>query len=76
MKNIENLLEMLCVVLTVVFFLAVAVMVFGQAICVATLNGASSVYLSDMIAEPASIVAAVSTIVAMLLAYIRGQMRS
>ena len=76
MKSIERDLEMLCVILTVVFFLAVAVMVFGQAICVVTLNGGTSVFLSDLIAEPASMVAAVATILAMILAYMRGQMKS
>ena len=76
MKSIEKVLEMLCVILTVVFFLAVAVMVFGQAIWFVTLNGGTSVCLSDLIGKPASMVAAVATILAMILAYMRGQMKS
>ena len=40
------------------------------------MNGSMSVYLSDLIAEPASMVAAVATILAMILAYLRGQMKS
>lgn len=76
MKPIEKTVEMLCVILTVVFFLAVAVMVLGQAVCIAMLNGEMAVYLSDLIAKPASQVAAVTSIFAMVLAYIRGQMRS
>ena len=76
MKSVEKGLELLCVVLTIVFFLAVTVMVLGQAVCIFSLNGGMSVYLSDRIAEPASMVAAVATILAMALAYIRGQMKS
>ena len=76
MKNIEKVLELLCVLLTIVFFVAVMVMVAGQAICIFSLNGCGSAYLSDLIAKPASMVAAVATILAMILAYIRGQMKS
>lgn len=76
MKPIEKILEMLCVILTIVFFLAVTIMVVCQAVAIGTLNGEMSVYFSDLIAKPASVVAAVATIVAMALAYIRGQMKS
>lgn len=76
MKAIEKVLELLCVVLTIVFFLAVTIMVLGQAVCIFGMNGSMSVYLSDLIAEPASMVAAVATILAMILAYLRGQMKS
>ena len=76
MKAIEKVLELLCVVLTIVFFLAVTVMVLGQAVCIFFFNCSMSVYLSDLIAKPASMVAAVATILAMILAYLRGQMKS
>lgn len=76
MKYIEKVLESLCVLLTIVFFLMVTVMVLGQAGCIVAMNGAMSVSISDMIAKPASMVAAVATILAMALAYIRGQMKS
>ena len=39
MKAIEKVLELLCVVLTIVFFLAVTVMVLGQAVCIFGMNG-------------------------------------
>ena len=51
-------------------------MVLGQAACVISLNGAGAVHFSNLIAKPASMVAAVATILAMVLAYIRGQMKS
>lgn len=76
MKSIEKTAEMLCVILTVVFSLAVAVMVLGQAVCIVMLNGEMTVYFSDLIAKPASQIAAVASIFAMVLVYIRGQMRS
>ena len=76
MKSIEKILEMLCVFLTIVFFLAVTIMVVCQAVSIGTLNGEMSVYFSNLIAKPASVVAAAATVLAMALAYIRGQMRS
>ena len=76
MKSVEKILEVLFVVATIVFVLAMAAMVLGQAVCVVTLNGAGSVYLSDLISDSASRVSAVSTVIAMVLAYIRGQMKS
>ena len=76
MKTLEKVLELLCVILTIIFFGAVAVMGLGQAACVISLNGAGAVHFSNLIAKPASMVAAVATILAMVLAYIRGQMKS
>ena len=76
MKSIEKVLEVLLVVATIVFVLAMAAMVLGQAVCVVTLNGAGSVYLSDLISDSASRVSAVATIIAIILGYIRGQMKS
>ena len=51
-------------------------MVLCQAVSLGMMNGAMSVYFSDLIAEPASMIAAVATIIAMILGYIRGQMKS
>lgn len=76
MKSIEKLIETLCVAVTVVFFLAVAAMVAGQAVAVVTLNGDLAVSLSNLIAKPASTVSAVATVLAIILGYIRGQMSS
>ena len=76
MKTLDKILELLCVILTIVFFGAVVVMVLGQVVCVISLNGTGAVYFSTLIAKPASMVAAVATILAMILAYIRGQMKS
>ena len=76
MKSVEKLVETLCVIVTVVFFRAVVVMVAGQAVAVLTLNGSLAVSLSDLIAAPASSVAAIATVLAMILGYIRGQMSS
>lgn len=76
MKSVEKLVETLCVIVTVVFFLAVVVMVAGQAVAVLTSNGSLAVSLSDLIAAPASSVAAIATVLAMILGYIRGQMSS
>ena len=53
-----------------------AAMVAGQAVAVVTLNGDLAVSLSNLIAKPASTVAAVATVLAMILGYIRGQMSS
>ena len=76
MKSIEKLIETLCVIVTIVFFLAVAAMVACQAVAVVTLNGDLAVSLSNLIAKPASTVSAVATVLAMILGYIRGQMSS
>ncbi len=76
MKKAEKVIETLCVICTVVFLLAVAVMVLGQAVSIIMLNGELSVQLSAWIAKPASVVAAVATVLAMILAYMRGQMSS
>lgn len=76
MKKAEKVIETLCVICTVVFLLAVAVMVLGQAVSIIMLNGELSGQLSAWIAKPASVVAAVATVLAMILAYMRGQMSS
>lgn len=76
MKSIEKVLEMLCILLTIVFFFAVTIMVFAQGVSLIMANGSMMVQFSDWIAKPASMVAAVATVVAMILAYIRGQMKS
>ena len=48
MKSIEKLIETLCVIVTIVFFLAVAAMVAGQAVAVVTLNGDLAVSFEAM----------------------------
>lgn len=76
MKKVEKVLETLCVICTIVFFAAVTVMILGQAVAVVALDGALAVQFSSWIAKPASMVSAVATVLAMILAYIRGQMSS
>lgn len=76
MKKTEKIIEMLCVICTIVFLVAVAIMVLGQAVSIVMLNGELSVQFSMWIAKPASVVAAVTTVLAMILAYMRGQMSS
>lgn len=75
MKSFEKLLDILCVITTLIFFLASAVMVFGQAIAVVTLNGDLSVSLSNLISQRAGMVSAVTVVIALILAYMRGQMK-
>lgn len=76
MENVEKLLDWLCVACTIVFFLAVTLMVLGQAAAVVLCDGALSVALSNAVAVPASMVSAVATVIAIVLAYLRGQMKS
>ena len=76
MKKTEKIIEMLCVICTIVFLVAVALMVLGQAVAIVMLNGELSAQFSAWIAKPASVVAAVATVLAMILAYMRGQMAS
>ncbi|MDU7337894.1 MAG: hypothetical protein E7L17_07260 [Clostridium sp.] len=76
MKKAEKILDTLCVISTIIFFLAITLMVFAQGFAVITLNGALSTALSKSIAEPASMVSAVASIIAILLAYMRGQMKA
>ena len=76
MKKTEKIIEMLCVICTIVFLVTVAIMVLGQAVSIVMLNGELSVQFSMWIAKPASVVAAVTTVLAMILAYMRGQMSS
>lgn len=74
MKKVENILDSLCVISTIIFFLSVAVLIFVQAFAVITMNGPLSVSISNAIAEPASIVSAVATITAIVLGYMRKQL--
>ncbi|WP_085832969.1 hypothetical protein [Clostridium merdae] len=76
MKTAERVLDALCVITTVIFFVAVILMVLAQGFAVITLNGALSVSLSKAIAVPASMVSAVTSIIAIILAYMRGQMKA
>lgn len=76
MKNIERILDMMCVICTVIFFGAVTVMVLAQAFAVVSLNGALSAELLNRISQPAGIVSAAATVIAIILAYMRGQMKS
>lgn len=75
MKTLDKILDTLCIITTLVFFFATVIMVLGQAVCVFTLNGAMSASLLSLISERASIVAAITTIIALILAYMRGQMK-
>ena len=76
MKTAEKILDALCVITTIIFFVAVTLMVHAQGFAVITLNGALSTSLYKAIAVPASMVSAVSSIIAILLAYMRGQMKA
>lgn len=76
MKKIEKVLDVLCIISTIIFFLAVAVMVFAQIFAVITLNGELSASLLKTIAGPAGLVSGVTTVIAIVLAYLRGQMSS
>ena len=76
MKKLDSLLDKLYILLTIIFFAATAIMVLGQLICIVTLNGAQSVMLVTLIAKRASAVSAVATGVALILAYLRGQMKA
>lgn len=76
MKKVEKILDSLCVICTIVFFLAVTAMIFAQGFAVITLDGPMSKAISKAIAEPASLVSAVATVIAIILAYLRGQMNS
>lgn len=75
MKSVEKVIDILCVISTLVFFLASAGMVLGQAIGILSLNGSLSVSISDMIAQRAGLVSAVTVVLALALAYMRGQMK-
>lgn len=76
MKSIEKCLDILCIICTVVFLLAVTVMVLAQLFAVVTLNGALSVSLLKTFAQPAGLVSGATTIIAIILAYLRGQMKA
>lgn len=76
MGSVKKILDWSCIVCTIVFFLSVTVLILGQAAAVITMNGEMAVGLSKMIAEPASMVSALATVIAIVLAYLRGQMKS
>lgn len=76
MGFVKKILDWSCIVCTIIFFLSVAVLILGQAAAVITMNGEMAVGLSEMIAEPASMVSALATVIAIALAYLRGQMKS
>lgn len=76
MELVKKILDWSCIVCTIIFFLSVTVLILGQAAAVITMNGEMAVGLSEMIAEPASMVSALATIIAIVLAYLRGQMKS
>lgn len=75
MKPIETFLDTLCIICTLIFFLASAIMILGQAVCILMQNGAMSAGLLSMISQKAGIVSAVTTVIAIILAYMRGQMK-
>lgn len=76
MKLFEKILDVIFIICTIAFFISTVVLVIGQAIAIITLNGEMSITISEIIVEPAGIVAAISTIVAIILGYLRGQMKS
>lgn len=76
MKQIERVLYLLCILCTAVFFVASAILVLAQAFAIVTLNGPLSVSLLAQISKPAGIVSAIATVLAIVLAYMRGQMKS
>ena len=45
MKTLDKILELLCVILTIVFFGAVVVMVLGQVVCVISQWNGSGLFL-------------------------------
>lgn len=75
MKSLDKVLDILCIVLTAIFVLATAAMVLGQLVCIFMLNGSASAALLSMIMKKASMVSALTTVVALILAYLRGQMK-
>lgn len=76
MKQIERVLDLLCIVCTVIFFAASAVLVLAQAFAIVTLNGSLAAELLAQISKPAGAVSAIATVIAIILAYMRGQMKS
>lgn len=76
MKTAEKVLDAICVITTIIFFVAITLMVLAQLFAIVTLNGPLSTSLYKSIAVPASMVSAVAAIVAILLAYMRGQMKA
>lgn len=75
MKSLEKALDIICVVLTIVFLLSTTIMVIGQLACVFMLNGEASAALLSLVMKRASMVSALTTVVALVLAYLRGQMK-
>lgn len=75
MKKLDKILDTISIITTIIFFLAVTVMVSVQAFGIITLNGALTVAISDAIAESASMVAALTAVISIILAYMRGQMK-
>ena len=75
MKKFDKILDTISIITTIIFFLAVIVMVLVQAFGIITLNGALTVAISDAIAESASMVSALTAVISIILAYIRGQMK-
>lgn len=76
MKAVEKVLDVLCIICTVVFFLAVMIMVLAQVFAVVTLNGGLAVSLVKTFAAPAGMISGVTTVIAIILAYLRGQMKA
>ncbi len=76
MKQLDKILDSINLVTTIVFFISVLIMVLIQGFAVITLNGELAINISNLIAKPASMVAAVSAIISIVLAYIRGEMKA
>ncbi|MBQ7797101.1 MAG: hypothetical protein IJ374_11145 [Lachnospiraceae bacterium] len=75
MKPFEKILDTVCVITTVAFFLSCLVMVLAQGFAIVTLNGELATTLLNTISKPAGIVSAVTVVTAIILGYMRGQMK-
>lgn len=71
----EKILDKLCTISTLVFLLMTTVMILVQAFAVITVNGELAVKISELIAKPASMISALAMIFALILAYMRGEMK-
>lgn len=75
MKSLEKIFDVVYIICTLAFFLSCLVMVLAQGFAVVTLNGAFSTNILNTISEPAGLISAAAVVMAIILGYMRGQMK-
>lgn len=74
MKKLENILNVVCIFTTAVYFISAMILVLGQAGALIMLNGELCAKIFSVAKLPAGYAAASTAVLSLILAYLRGDM--